>query len=111
MHSLQFQGLFGLGDLRALVAQAVLGLAPTGLQRRQRVVGGERRLLRLRGPLLGQRQPLLGGFQIGPGALGLALPLLALRGQGGDLRLHPVARLDDKADFRLEPAHLGVRFV
>jgi hypothetical protein len=60
---------------------------------------------------LGQRQVFLGLRQFVIRLIGLALPLLALRRQRGDLRLQTVARFNDVADLGLELADLGVGFI
>ncbi|MNT42981.1 hypothetical protein D3C86_1435890 [compost metagenome] len=89
----------------------MLGVAPLAFQRRQFVGLLRHGVLRLDGAGLGQGQVFLGLGQFLGGLLGLALPLLALGGQGGNLRLHAVARLHHIADLGLELADLGVGLV
>ncbi|KGD44404.1 hypothetical protein DO72_5716 [Burkholderia pseudomallei] len=107
----ELQRLFGLRDPAALVVQARLRIAPARLERGQRVVLRGRVVLGDRRLFVGDRARLFGRFEIALRLVRLRAPLLLLRDERGDLRLHAVARLDDELDLRLEPAHLGVRLV
>ncbi|SAK99265.1 hypothetical protein AWB81_05698 [Caballeronia arationis] len=111
MRRFELQRLLGLRDAATLLVQLRLCVAPARFERRQFVVLRGRRLLRDGGLLLANCQRFLCVLDFAARALGLHLPLLALRAQRGDLRLHAIARLDDEADLRLEPAHFGIRFV
>ncbi len=111
VRGLELQRLLGLRDPRALVVELRLRIAPARFQRRQRVVLRGRVVLGQRGLLVGHRARFLGLLEIVLRLLRLRLPLLALRRQRGDLRLHAVARLDDELDLGFEPADLGIRLV
>ena len=67
--------------------------------------------MRASGPLDRLRQRALGIAKFRARGRRLAQPLITLHAQRGDLRLHPVARVDDESDFGLEAADLGIRLV
>ena len=107
----ELQRLFGLRDPRALVVELRLRIAELRFERRQRIVLRGGVVFGERGLLVGHRARFLGFLETVLRLLGLRAPLLALRIQCGDLRLHAVARFDDELDLGFEAAHLGVRFV
>ncbi|EDT40444.1 conserved hypothetical protein [Burkholderia ambifaria MEX-5] len=111
VRGLELQRLLGLRDARALVIELRLRIAPLRFERRQRVVFRGRVVFSERGLLVGHRARFLGFLELVLRLLGLRAPLLALRVQGGDLRLHAIARFDDELDLGFEAAHLGIRLV
>lgn len=108
---LELQRLLGLRDPRALVVELRLRVAPLRFERRQRIVLRGRVVFGERGLFVGHRAGLLGLLQLVLRLLGLRAPLLALRVQRGDLRLHAIARFDDELDLGFEAADLGVGLV
>lgn len=111
MRRFELECLFGLRDTAAFGVQFGLRIAPTGFERRHGVMLGGGFVFGQRGFFFGDGQLLRCVFEIVLRLLRLRLPLLALRGQGGNLRLHAVTRFDDELDLGFEAADLGIRLV
>ena len=111
MRGFELERLFGLRDAAALRVQLRLRIAPARFERGHRVVLRGGFVFGERGFFFGDGQLFFGVRDIALRLFGLRLPLLALRGQRGDLRLHAIARFDDELDLGFEPADFRIRFV
>ncbi len=99
LRGFELERLLGLHDAGTLLVEQLLGVTPLRFQRGQFFVLPGYRFLCFYGAPFGQGQVFLGLLQLVAGLLRLALPLLALGDQRGDLRLHAVAGLHHVADL------------
>ncbi|MCY1216441.1 hypothetical protein D9M72_283140 [compost metagenome] len=111
LRGFELQGLLGLHDAGALLVEQLLRVAPLRFQRRQFVVLMGDGFLRLDRAAFGHGQVFFGLRQLVGGLFGLALPLLALPGQRGDLGLHAIARFHHVADLGFELADFGIGLI